>query len=159
MFSKFKFHWNMTRITGTLHDDICTVMITSRWILLRIRNVSDKSCRENENTHFLLNKFFWQSWRLWDNAEKYGRDRQAADDNIIRCRRFACWITRAPSTHTKNIRIIAFSRQQWLHERASMLRSYVYYLSCSILISTFLFYTYWEKFKVIVFSGSSTSKE
>jgi hypothetical protein len=26
----------------------------SRWILLRMRNVSDKSCRENQNTHFMF---------------------------------------------------------------------------------------------------------
>jgi len=27
-------------------------------ILLRMRNVSDKSCRENQNTHFISNNFF-----------------------------------------------------------------------------------------------------
>ena len=32
----------MTSITGTLHDDICIFMIISHWILLRMRNVSDK---------------------------------------------------------------------------------------------------------------------
>jgi len=31
--------------------------ITSRSILLRMRNVSDKSCRENQNTHFMSNIF------------------------------------------------------------------------------------------------------
>ena len=43
---------------GTLHEDLCTFMIISRWILLRTRNVSDKSCRENQNTHFMFNNFF-----------------------------------------------------------------------------------------------------
>jgi len=47
---KFKFHWNRTRITGTLHDEQYTYMIISRPVLLRMRNVSDKSCRENQNT-------------------------------------------------------------------------------------------------------------
>jgi len=35
----------MGRIVGNLHEDLCTFMI-SRWLLRRIRNVSDKSCRE-----------------------------------------------------------------------------------------------------------------
>jgi hypothetical protein len=36
----FKFHLNLTRITGTSHEDLCTFMIISRWILLRMRNVT-----------------------------------------------------------------------------------------------------------------------
>jgi hypothetical protein len=43
---------------GTLHEDLCTFMVISRWILLRMRNVSDKSCRENQNIHFMFNNFF-----------------------------------------------------------------------------------------------------
>jgi hypothetical protein len=34
-------------------------MITSRRILLRMRNVSDKSCREKQNTHFMFNNIFF----------------------------------------------------------------------------------------------------
>ena len=33
--------------------------ITSRSILLRMRNVSDKTYRENQNTHFTFNCFFF----------------------------------------------------------------------------------------------------
>ena len=36
---KFEFHWNLTRITGTLHEDLCTFMIISRSNLVRMRNV------------------------------------------------------------------------------------------------------------------------
>jgi len=32
----------MTRKTGTLHEDLCTRMIISRWFLLTVRNISDK---------------------------------------------------------------------------------------------------------------------
>jgi hypothetical protein len=53
-------------------------------------------------------------------VEKYGRARQATDDNMIRSMRFACWLTKA--TDTLRIRILTdFPRQQWLRERASML--------------------------------------
>jgi hypothetical protein len=38
--------------------------------------------------------------------------------------RFACWITRATDTHSQYVILIAFPRQQWLHERASILRLY-----------------------------------
>ena len=50
---------NLTRITGTLSEHLlCTFVIISRWILLRMRNVSDKSWRENQNTHFVFSKLF-----------------------------------------------------------------------------------------------------
>jgi len=48
----------MTTITGTLHENLRIFMIICHSIFLRIRNVSDKSCRENQNTHFTLSKVF-----------------------------------------------------------------------------------------------------
>jgi len=51
---KFKLHQNMTRIAGTLHADQYTCLIIPRSFLLRIRNVSDKDCRGNQNTHFMF---------------------------------------------------------------------------------------------------------
>ena len=68
---KFKFRYNPTRITGTLHEDVSTFMTISRWILLRMRNVSNKSYRENQNTHFIFNNVFPKIVPLWDNVEKY----------------------------------------------------------------------------------------
>ena len=35
-----------------------TFMRISRYILLKTRNVWDKSCKNNQNTHFVLNTFF-----------------------------------------------------------------------------------------------------
>jgi hypothetical protein len=34
-------------------------LFISRLILLRMRNVSDKSCTENQNTHFVFSIFFF----------------------------------------------------------------------------------------------------
>jgi hypothetical protein len=48
-------------------------IIISRSVFLRIRNVSDKSCTENQNVHFRFNNFLRKSRRIWHNAEKYGR--------------------------------------------------------------------------------------
>jgi len=52
--TKFECNSNLTRITGTLREDQYTCVITSRSVLLRMRNVSDKSFREKK-THFMLN--------------------------------------------------------------------------------------------------------
>ena len=60
--------------------------------------------------------------RLWDNAEKYGRTRQDTNDSIIWHMRFACRITKATNTHSECVTFIAFPLQQWLQERASLLR-------------------------------------
>jgi len=48
---------NMTT-AGTLHEDLRTFVIISRLILLRMINFSDKNCRENRNTRFMLNNCF-----------------------------------------------------------------------------------------------------
>jgi hypothetical protein len=53
----FKFHWNMTSITGTSRD-ICAGMIPN-WFIFRMKNVSDKNCRENRNSLFLFNNVFF----------------------------------------------------------------------------------------------------
>jgi hypothetical protein len=41
------------KITGILYEDVSIFVTTYRWILYIIRNISDKSCRENQNTHFM----------------------------------------------------------------------------------------------------------
>ena len=51
---------------GTLHEDLCRFIIISRAIILRIRNVSDKSCGENQNTHFMSNKFFSENRAVYE---------------------------------------------------------------------------------------------
>ena len=45
-----------------------SLTIKPRSILLRMRNVSDKSCRWNQNTYFRFRK----SYHLWDNVGKNG---------------------------------------------------------------------------------------
>ena len=45
----------LTKITGTLDEDV-TTFVTSRRILIKIINVSDKICRENQNIHFMFGK-------------------------------------------------------------------------------------------------------
>ena len=42
---------------GTLHEDQYAFLIISRSVL-RMKNVSDKNCRGNQNTHFLFSNYF-----------------------------------------------------------------------------------------------------
>jgi hypothetical protein len=44
--------------------------------------------------------------------KKYGRARQATDDNTIWRMRFACWISKATDTNLLYLILIAFPRQQ-----------------------------------------------
>ena len=53
-----KFHQNLIKRTGTLHEDICTFMIITRSFLVRMRNFSEKICTENQNTYFTFTNFF-----------------------------------------------------------------------------------------------------
>ena len=74
--------------------------LVPRWILVRLRNVSDRSSRENQNTHLMFNNFSSpKSYHLWDNVEECSRFRKATDDSIIRCMRFACWINKVTEAH------------------------------------------------------------
>ena len=63
----------------------------------------------------------------------HGRARQVTDGNVIRRTRFAFWITKVTDTHSEYVILAAFPRQQWLSERASMLRyTYIAYLVYSL---------------------------
>jgi hypothetical protein len=59
MWRKLKCHRNLTRITGTVIENVCTFMIISCWILLRMRNVSD-GVVEKIRTHFYSTYFFFR---------------------------------------------------------------------------------------------------
>ena len=63
---------------------MCIFLIISRSVF-RMKNVSGKICGENQNTHFMVNNFFFyfrKSCRLWDNVERYSKTGQATDDNM-----------------------------------------------------------------------------
>jgi hypothetical protein len=98
---KFKFLLNMTRITGTLCEDLCTFMITPRWILLKMENIWDKYCREFRDKNIWSTIFFSENHDVYDITwKKYGTPRQATADNIILWMHDACWITKATQTQT-----------------------------------------------------------
>jgi len=66
------------RITGTLREKERTFLIISRTVLLRMRNVSDESCRENKiKKHILYSVTFFSENRAvhetWKNIEQPAR--------------------------------------------------------------------------------------
>ena len=74
----------MTGITGkpNLHGNLSKFVITSRSVLRRMRSVSDKRSRENQNTHFISNKFFSSENRavyetMWKNIVEPDRPQMA----------------------------------------------------------------------------------
>jgi len=69
---------------GYCNEDLCIFMIMSLRILLRMRNVSDKSCRGNQNTYFTVSNFPPENRAIYEIMwEKYCRARQATDGNKI----------------------------------------------------------------------------
>jgi hypothetical protein len=103
--------------TCTLPEDLSTFVIIPRWIFLRMKNVSDRICREIKTHNLCSITYFRKSYRLWDNVEKYGATGQATRGSIKRRMRSTCWITMATDTLRMCI-FIAFLRQ-WLRMRAS----------------------------------------
>jgi hypothetical protein len=58
VFGKFEFLYNLTRITGALHEDQYTIFIISRSVLLRMKSFSDRSV-ERVKTHSLRSITFF----------------------------------------------------------------------------------------------------
>jgi hypothetical protein len=92
-----------------------------------MRNVLDKHCRENKNTHFMLTFFLIRAVFeiMWKNILEPGRPQMT-----MWRMRIACWIPKAANTLTEHVILIAFSLQQWLDERVSMLRHT--YIACLV---------------------------
>jgi len=109
----------VSRLRVTLYEGEYSLLITSRSVLLRMRNVSGKRRRENQNTHFRFSNFFLKIVLFIRYVEKYLEpDRPQMK---IWCIPIACWIPNATNTHSEYVTLIALSQQQWLHELVSLL--------------------------------------
>jgi hypothetical protein len=62
---------------------------------------------------------------MWKNIVEPHRPQMT-----IRRVRFACWVTKATNTHSEYVILNYFPLQQWLHERASVLR--YTYIACFV---------------------------
>ena len=76
-------------------------MIISGSVLIKMRNISEKDCRGNQNSSFIFNKVFPKIEPLWNNEEKSSRAIQDTKDNIIRRMSIACWRTNATNSQSE----------------------------------------------------------
>jgi len=94
-----------------------------------MRNVSDKSCKEIQNTHFVFSNLFLNRAVyeiMWKNIAERGRYQTTIWRMCI-----ASCNPKTTNTHSDCVILIVFPLQQWLHERASMLRHT--YIVCLLL--------------------------
>jgi hypothetical protein len=82
-----------------------------------MRSVSDKICRENQNTHFVFNKFVPENRAVYETMWKNIVQWCKPQITIWRMR-IACWLTKATDTHSGYVILTAFPLQQWLKESA-----------------------------------------
>jgi len=120
---------NLTRITGTLHEDQYTLLSYLAQFLEReifLRRIVGKI-----KTYILGSITFFKDSRalyeiMWKNVVEVDRPQVT-----VWCVCIACWIPKATNTHSDYVILTAFLLQQWLHERSTMLRIYAHCLSCS----------------------------
>jgi hypothetical protein len=74
-----------------------------------------ESCRQNQNTHFMLHKLCPENFAvyeiMWKNNVERNRPQMA-----ISLMRIAWRITKVTDTHSECIIITGFPQQKWLHE-------------------------------------------
>jgi len=90
-----------------------------------MRNVSDKNCRENQNTHFTFNNvsfFFFLIVPFMRYCGKIVYSRTGHRWQYGARALNARYLRQNTHTHTEYVILIVLPLQQWLHERASMLR-------------------------------------
>jgi len=85
-----------------------------------MRTVSGRNCRENQNKPFVFNNFFPENRAVYAIMWKNTVDPDRTQMTTWRMR-IACWIPKVTHTYSEHI-ILFIPLQQWLRERASMLR-------------------------------------
>jgi hypothetical protein len=81
-----------------------------------MRNVSDKSCRENQNTHLVFKNFLFLNSAvckiMWKNIAERGRPH-------VNMAHAKCMLkTKGTKRHSEYVLLIAYPLQKCLHERA-----------------------------------------
>jgi hypothetical protein len=63
---------------------------------------------------------------MWEKIVESGRP------GMTMRMRISCWVPKSTIRHSEYVILFAFPLQQWMHERASLLRLYLQCLSCII---------------------------
>ena len=95
-------------------------------MLLKIRSVSDKICRDNQNIYFMFINFFFENHTVYEIMCKNTVESDRCQIQSITQRMLiAYWITKARNTDSEYVIIIASPLLPCSHECASML-GYMY---------------------------------
>jgi len=111
---------------GTLHEDEYIFSITTRSILVRMKNISDKIYRDDRDTHLMFRNFFENITTyeiMWKNIVEPGRPQIT-----VWCMRISFWIPTARNIHTCFEIFIVFPLQQWLQPAPP------YYVICTLSV-------------------------
>ena len=125
-FIKLKQEWRVLYMNTNIH-----------FYHISLSSSSSKKCfRQSRGAHILCSITFFSENRavreiMWKNTAKRGRPQMT-----IWRMRIACWIPKATNTHSQHVKFTVFPLQQWLHERASMLR--YTYSTLPVLTNDFL---------------------
>jgi len=97
-----------------------------------MKNVSDKRCKDNQNTHLCSVTFFFRKsclcGKMWKNSVERGRSQMT----IWRIR-ISCRTPKTTNLHSEYVILITLPLQQWLHERVSMF--HYTYTACLIYLA------------------------
>jgi hypothetical protein len=127
---EIQFDYNLTRITNTLHKDLCIFMIIYHPIIFRIKKYFKQICRENQNTFCAQYFFFPKSFPFMRccGRKRYSKTSQRLEYNTARkgCELHAGKLKQKyRNTHTyihsKYVIFIALPKPQWLTERGILL--------------------------------------
>ena len=122
-----KFQVSLKSDKNILHEDRNTFSVISRAIILRVRNVSGKSGRKIKTYTSCLIFCFRENRAVyvitWKNIVEPGWPQMT-----IWRMSLVSWIIKATNTQSEYAILTAFPVQQWLHERATVLRyTYIAY--------------------------------
>jgi len=133
-------------MTCTLQERLCIFKISSRWTLRRMRNISDKSYRENQNMHLIFSSFVSSNYVLQEIMWRNVVQPKVKDDSLVWNMHIACWITKTTNTHLESVILIAFPLQQRLFQSAPMSRytSIASLVFCIAVIYYYHLLLYWR---------------
>ena len=105
----------------TIHFPSYLAQFCVEWEVFQVRVL------EEIKAHFVLSNlfFFRNSYRVWENVEKYCRAGKAIDGNMSHAH---CVLGAQGYTHSQYVIFISLPPQQWLDERVSMFRLYAHCL-------------------------------
>jgi hypothetical protein len=68
----------------------------------------------------MFSNFFFENFSVYEVMWKHIEELRRPQMTIWRMH-IACWIPKSTKTHSEYVILIAFPRQQWLHEHVSLL--------------------------------------